>query len=87
MELLDILTIGAFVALSTDIVLQINHLRSHKSSDDLSLIGLGVRYAAIWVLLYNFYTIGDWPLLVGQALLATVFTFYLGVVLVYYRKR
>jgi hypothetical protein len=85
MTMLDIITFASYVALTADIVFQIRTIRTTCSSHDISIIGISIRYAAILIILYKFMTLSDWPLVLGQGLLAIVFTAYLTLVL-YYRK-
>ena len=76
MNLLDIFTIISYIALNVDIVFQIHQIYKTKSSRDLSLIGLSVRYAAILVILIKFISLGDIPLIIGQGLITATFTTY-----------
>lgn len=77
MEILNFLTLLSYVALTTDTLFQIGTIRKNHSSGDLSLIGLSIRQLAILVIFYKFWTLGEWPLVVGQGLLAIAFTLYL----------
>jgi len=88
-NLLDVFTFLAYVALSADIFFQIGRIYHTKSSHDLSLTGLLIRYAAILVILYKFVRLDDMPLIVGQVLLTTTFTVYLTLAFFYFafRKR
>lgn len=86
MIFLDVITFISYVALTTDIIFQIYRVQLRGTAGDVSLIGLSIRYVAILVILYKFYTLGEWPLLLGQLLLAAVFTLYLILVSTYYRN-
>ena len=86
MAWLDIITFASYLALTADILFQIRHVHKHRSSHDISIVGLGIRYVAILIILYRFYTLGEWPLLVGQLFLAVFFTLYLALVVAYYKK-
>lgn len=77
MELLNVLTLISYIALTTDVLFQIARIKRSRSSGDLSLIGLSIRQVAIVVIFYKFWTLGEWPLVVGQGLLAIAFTLYL----------
>jgi len=83
MNILDFLTLASYVALNTDIVLQIRKIYKTKSSRDLSLVGLSVRYTAILVILIKFVETKEFTLIAGQSLLVLTFTTYL-ILAVYY---
>jgi hypothetical protein len=87
MTMLDIITFASYVALTADIVFQIRNIRTTCSSHDISIIGISIRYAAILIILYKFMTLSDWPLVLGQGLLAIVFTAYLVLVFHYRMQR
>ncbi len=86
MSFLDILTFASYIALTADIVLQIHCVQKHKVVDDVSIAGLSIRYLAILIILYKFFTLGEWPLLYGQLLLALTFSLYLVLVATHYKK-
>lgn len=87
MNVLDILTLLAYVALNMDIVFQILRVLKTKSSHDLSLIGLFIRFMAILVLLFKFITLIDMPLIIGQGLLTFTFGIYLFLGFYYVKRR
>lgn len=87
MNVLDIITFASYVALTIDILFQIKHVRSTKSSKDVSLTGITIRYVAILIILYKFMTLSDWPLVLGQGLLTIVFTLYLVLAFYYHRHK
>lgn len=87
MALLDLLTLFSYVALNVDIVLQIKRIYYTKSSRDLSLFGMSVRYAAILIILIKFISISDLPLIIGQGLIVLTFTTYLVLALYYSANR
>ena len=66
MALLDVLTLLSYIALNVDILFQIRRIYHTKSSRDLSLFGMSVRYAAILIILIKFITLSDVPLIIGQ---------------------
>ena len=76
MNLLDILTIISYVALNVDILFQIKQIYTTKSSRDVSLIGLTIRYVAILVILIKFVSLSDIPQMIGQSLIVITFTTY-----------
>ena len=76
MNLLDFLTIISYIALNVDILFQIKQIYKTKSSKDLSLIGLTVRYVAILVILIKFISLSDITLIMGQGLMVVTFTTY-----------
>lgn len=87
MDTLDIITLLSFFALTADILFQIRNIYTRHSSDDISLTGISIRYVAILVIFYKFYTLSEWPLLIGQGMLAIVFTLYLVLAFHYHRHK
>ncbi len=77
MELLDILTVLSYIALNVDIIFQILRIWRTKSSNDISLIGLSIRYVAILIILWKFISLSDLPLIAGQTLITITVTLYL----------
>lgn len=86
MNLLDLLTLLSFIGLNIDVLLQAHKIRQVKSSEDISMGGLLVRWVAIFVILYKLICIGDVALIVGQGLLAITFTSYMVLVFSYIPK-
>lgn len=86
MNLLDFLTLLSFIGLNVDVLLQARKIRAIKSSDEISILGLMVRFVAIFVILYKLICIGDLALIVGQGLLAITFTSYMVLVFSYLPK-
>jgi hypothetical protein len=76
MNLLDAITLLAYVGLNADIILQVRKLRSVRSSLDISITGLTIRMVAILIILYKLICVGDTSLIVGQTLMALTFVFY-----------
>lgn len=87
MSPLDILTLLALIAINADILFQIKRIYNTKSSQDLSLLGMGIRYTAIMMLLIKFIDLGDTALLVGHGLIALTFTLYFGLAVYYFAHR
>lgn len=87
MKLLDVLTLLAYIALSADVIFQIRRIRITKSSHDISLAGLTVRYIAIIIIMVKFIKLGDFPLIFGQGIIAMTFTFYFILALTYFRHK
>ncbi len=87
MTLLDLLTVLSYIALNADIVFQIKRIYRTKSSRDLSLFGMGIRYAAILIILIKFVRISDVPLIIGQGLIVLTFTTYFALALYYFANR
>jgi hypothetical protein len=87
MTLLDILTLLSYVALNVDIIFQIRRIYYTKSSRDLSLFGMSVRYAAILIILVKFISLSDLPLIIGQGIIVLTFTTYLALALYYFANR
>jgi uncharacterized protein with PQ loop repeat len=86
MNLLDFLTLLSFIGLNVDVILQARKIRQVKSSEDISIAGLMVRFVAIFVILYKLICVGDMALILGQALLALTFTTYMFLVFSYLPK-
>ena len=84
---LDLLTLLSYVALNVDILFQIRRIYRTKSSHDLSLVGMRIRYAAILIILAKFISLSDLPLILGQGLIDLTFTTYLALALYYFAKR
>lgn len=87
MNILDILTLISYIALNIDIVFQIAQIYKTKSSRDLSLVGLSIRYVAIVVILVKFVSISDLSLMLGQGLILITFTTYFVFACYYFFKR
>lgn len=87
MTLLDLLTLLSYIALNVDILLQIKRIYHTKSSRDLSLFGLSIRYAAILIILIKFISLSDLPLIIGQGLIALTFTTYFALAVYYFANR
>lgn len=87
MLLLDIATLFSYVALNVDILLQIKRIYTTKSSRDLSLFGMSVRYAAILIILIKFLSLSDLSLIIGQGLIMLTFTTYFTLAVYYHLKR
>jgi hypothetical protein len=51
MTVLDLLTLLSYIVLNVDIVFQIERIYQTKSSRDLSLTGMSIRYAAILIIM------------------------------------
>lgn len=87
MNILDILTLISYIALNVDILFQIRRIRRTRSSEDLSLLGMTIRYIAIAIILIKFISLSDKPLIIGQALIALTFTIYFAFAILYYHYR
>ena len=87
MNLLDILTVLSYIALNVDILLQVKRIHETKSSEDLSLTGLVVRYVAILIIMLKFLSLEDLPLILGQGLIVITFTIYLALAVSYFLRR
>jgi hypothetical protein len=84
MSLLSLLTLFSYIALNVDIVFQIRRIYHTKSSRDLSLFGMSVRYAAILTILIKFISLSDFSLIIGQGLIVLTFTTYFALALYYF---
>lgn len=77
MDTLDLLTAIALCALSVDVGLQIWRVMKMKSSEDVSISGVIIRFIAALVMLVKFAWIQDAVLVWGQVILVIVLTYYL----------
>jgi len=87
MNVLDMLTIISYVALNIDVVLQALRIYRTKSSKDLSLFGMSIRYLAIIIILIKFISLSSLSLVIGQGLIAITFSIYLVLAILYFRHR
>jgi uncharacterized protein with PQ loop repeat len=89
MNFLDWLTLAAYAAVNIDMVLQAKRIYRTKSSKDLSLVGMTIRYAAIIVVLFKLISLSSLSLIVGQSLTTLTFTvcFVLAVSYFLHRKK
>lgn len=89
MSFLDWITLLSYIALNADILFQIRRIYQTKSSKDLSLVGMTIRYIAILIIFIKFINLSDTALIIGQGLIAITFTVYfvLAVAYFYYRKQ
>lgn len=87
MPLLDVATLFSYIALNVDILLQIKKIYQTKSSRDLSLVGMTIRYLAILIIFIKFLSLSDLPLILGQGLIVLTFTTYLTLAILYYVRR
>lgn len=87
MTLLDLFTLLSYIALNVDVLFQINRIHRTKSSRDLSLFGMGVRYTAIFIILIKFLSISDIPLIIGQGLIVITYTTYFALAIYYFANR
>ena len=85
-DLLNYITIFAYVAFTTETIFQIVHLYKRKSSLDISLNGCIIRLIAVLVVLIKFVSIDDWILIIGQIFLVTSYIIYFSLVIVYRKK-
>lgn len=85
MNLLNWLTLLSYLALNVDIVLEIRRIRTTKSSNDLSIIGMTIRYVVLFIILAKFISLNDALLVTGQALIVLTFTVYITLALYYIR--
>jgi len=87
MSSLDIFTVLSYIGLNVDIIFQIRRIYRTKSSRDISLFGLSIRYAAIIIILVKFINISDIALIIGQGLILITFTAYFILALLYFLKK
>ena len=87
MTILDLLTLLSYIALNVDILFQIQRIYQTKSSRDLSLTGMSIRYAAIVIIMVKFISISDVPLIIGQGLILLTFSTYLALAVFYFANR
>ena len=83
MNWLDWLTLISYIALNVEICMQAWHIYRTKSSHDLSIPGMVIRFMAIAIILVKFATIGDLPILIGQAVIVLTFGTYFALAIHY----
>ncbi len=83
MDFLAYATLISYLALNVDLSLQTLKIYKNKSSKDLSITGMSIRYIAILVILYKFFTLEDIPLIIGQGLITLIFFVYLSLAIKY----
>lgn len=84
MNTLDLLTLIAYAALTIDLWLEIRRINVTKSSEDLSIPGLVIRFIAISVLMIKFVVIGNAALIIGQAVSISSLAVYVYFAVKYY---
>lgn len=84
MNFLDWLTLISYIALNVDILFQIRRIHKTKSSKDLSLLGMTIRYIAIIIILIKFINLSDTALIIGQGLIVLTFTTYFTLAIMYF---
>ena len=87
MNFLDWLTLLSYIGLNTDILFQIRRIYQTKSSRDLSLLGMSIRYAVGIIILIKFVSLKDTPLIIGQGMIAITFTIYFVLAIIYFLHR
>ena len=83
--LIDYALIVAFIALTTDVIIQILHIIKRKSSRDISIKGCIIRSFGALVLLIKFFLLSDVYLVIGQTIFLSVYLTYF-LLIIYYRK-
>ena len=83
--IIDYALIVAFIALTTDVIIQILHIIKRKSSRDISIKGCVIRIFGAVVLLIKFSLLSDSYLVIGQAIFLLVYATYF-LLIVHYRK-
>lgn len=86
MDALSILTLLSCFALCVDVILQVRRIHQTKSSNDLSLVGMAIRYFAVIVILIKFISLKDMVLIVGQSAIVATFTVYFILATLYSRQ-
>ncbi len=84
MGVLDWLTLLSYIALNVDIIFQVRKIYQTKSSADLSLAGMSIRYVAIIIILIKFISLSDIPLTIGQGLITVTFSAYFCLAVAYF---
>jgi len=87
MSFLNWLTLFSYIALNVDVLLETRKIYRTKSSADLSLFGMAIRFFALVILLIKFDSLGDVSLIIGQGLVALTFAFYFVLALSYFRHK
>lgn len=86
LDTLNLLTGLALGALCVDVCLQIWRVWKVKSSQEVSIIGVSIRFGAAMIMLVKFAWIQDSVLVWGQTILVALITYYL-ILLVRLRPR
>lgn len=81
------LTVVSYIALNIDVVLQALRIYRTKSSKDLSILGMTIRFLAIIIILIKFISLSSLSLVIGQGLIAITFSIYLILAILYFRHR
>ena len=76
-NILDYSLIVAYLAIITDISMQITRIWKRKSAGDISILGTTVRFLATAVFLTKYVVIQDMYLTVGQSIFIFLLAFYL----------
>lgn len=87
MDFLDWVTLMSYIALNIDIIFEMRRIYHTKSSRDLSITGMTIRFIAIMVILIKFISLGETSLIVGQGLIVFTFTTYFALAIMYFIHR
>ena len=87
MDLIDILTFSAFIALNLDVVLQNYRVYHLKSAVDVSVFGVFLRLFAVAILATKFSLLDQQLLFIGQFALTINVLAYSVLVIRYHKKK
>lgn len=87
MNLLNWLTLFSYAALNVDILLETRRIYTTKSSNDLSVIGMTIRFIVVFIVLAKFISLSDQLLIIGQGAIVLTFTGYFALAIHYMRRR
>ena len=85
MTFLNWLTLMSYAALNIDIILETRRIHRTRSSNDLSIIGMAIRFIVVFIILAKFASIGDRLLIAGQGVIAVTFSVYFALAFYYIR--
>ena len=81
--LISYATVIAYIAFSTDLVIQILRIYRRKSSNDVSARGTAIRTIGSLVILLKFISVDDIYLIIGQVLFTLTVATYLLMIIKY----
>ena len=84
MTTIDYLTLAAYAALNIDVIAQTVHIFRRKSSLDISIYGVILRFVAITIIWLKLNQLGDISVLIGHSFVLITFTAYI-IAIIYFR--
>lgn len=84
MTVIDYLTLVAYAALNIDVIAQTIHIFRRRSSLDISIYGVLLRFVAIAIIWLKLNQLGDIPVLIGHSFILITFVVYF-ITIIYFR--